>query len=68
MNNLEIRKAAYKLYWSHSTDVSEYDEKDKQAILEDLSLIKHNEDEANTIVDRRLMGELKHERWFKHGL
>lgn len=61
MNNLEIRQAAMKLYWAHSADVSGYDEKDAEAILEDLSVIRAQEDKANEIVERRLEGDLRHD-------
>lgn len=67
MNNLEIRKAAYKLYWEHSKDVSGYDEKYQQAILEDLSIIRANEDKANETVDHWLT-DGRPDRRFSYGL
>jgi len=73
MNNLEIRKAAVKLYWAHSTDVSEYDEADGAAILADLSIIRAQEDRANEIIDRRFAGDIEKPKgyfkgYFSYGL
>lgn len=55
MNNEEIRRIAYKLYWKEDIDLSSYDERDKQAILEDLSIITKIEDDANNTVDEWLL-------------
>ena len=59
MNSAELRKEAYKLYWAHSEDVSEYEEADAEALLKELERIRKQEDKANDYADRMFTGDIR---------